>query len=1147
MASRENDLLTLLPLERPKPRKALAAPSPEDVPVLELSAPQPPAAPEAYLSPEPHLPWGQFHHGQGLMGIGGDGSPTPWQRISFEIGGAKFQTVRHGTVIERKADQMKPVKQYIFPNPQTAPSPRDAAPRDAAPRDAAPPAPLTSLVTKEIALLPGPAWAMLPHRGGLIHVTSPDFAGSEVAPDLAGSPAPPAPPPAPPPPPPRAKSVHIPNLSIVQVGRPSPLKGIEQIGIMDIYPKALRKRVPHVNGQEGDWGVFTYNNMPDDQDAMPSPKSFAVDNQIPCDRVFLAPGPFGANNGFMCLFTLDHQPFGWDKLFRIYFGGETPVHPSPQEDPRSHGAGIFCLELYGNGQAILYERSYPADWEANDPYRQDAWASRFSFQWANRELIGKGYQFIWFLPYDRNRIIFMGGALATGMPGGFTLINLLVIIAEVAIDAASHHKQPCYLETPKLSGHSHDHVMTGIGPLRVDMRRDIRTPWQPLRLKFPPTSTLVDAVIELPPGLPDQTPMTFRLDQFNEAGGWIDFHLYNADTGQEIPWDPDQHAFTIPKGTKQAVPYFVFHSDGKDALGNRVAEEDYFATPVLHGYRLTIAGLEVIQIDPWEEVRALKKISVLGPDIHDYMHECAGVSVQDIDDSGHKLRELGRIHTRICLRARDGGFDRSGNAWGNFDADGIPGTLLGVLFEGEVDRRAPPRAHKRGRLQNMGRFLGEGSFGPGIRSRGDNWWRYPAVRQSGMGARLVDCYNYGSDAKGSVLNFWDSADGPEGAGGRTVKTDPKTGRNLPWKVTDALWKLFRVAGCLNEEIDIPDYDTRFIFTHGDDDSKKLQVMPGQRLDQPILQLTRDWLMGSIIREPNARPASATIPGGVVYGMWRFLSPARLAPVDDIFSGLTVLDQDPIRMEFWSASFPRPDHGKRVITAMHALDSFGQDGVPQVIIEDDTFDLWTEPPEANYVRVLGGKQVEPQEGGGKGRKTSSRFDGRYEQELYNYRSLVRDPDHDLRDPNDPSYLDAGLVPLVIADSSLGSQAEVDFVCARYFDFACFARFWGTWRSPLRLIEDTSDRGKMTIRDKDGFPTGEQQPCLVDEQGAPTLRPLRPQDLVGIHVMYPNFPGGPPEPQNWLGLVANCNPESSSVIHKMGMEVLILRTVTETIPR
>lgn len=481
-----------------------------------------------------------------------------------------------------------------------------------------------------------------------------------------------------------------------------------------------------------DWN----SNLGADSTAFPKPTLLSDD--IPMDRVLVSKGTYHANSGWLVGVMIPGGLPGPDTILTFYFGGPADVYPSTAK------GGEFAFSLRGNGVALLDERNAAGAW-----VRRKEWSA---FDPNFQGNLAQLYIKIW--PYDRHTIAFsVMGADGVWAPGaGFTLSGLLITTAGILAGqgAATPHRT-FYRTSPLGAGYEPGHYVTGAGPVRLDVRRDLRTICQIIHLKPPATGTLVDLPFWVPYPFPAGTLITVRAHGYAVEDTGIASKVYNAATNVLLT--------EVGSGTG----IFQSHANQQAyyARFNLTADADQQQTPVLHGYTLDVAGA-VSSLAPVQVTGGnIRQVSVTGPDT-DPSQDTASLEITDPNNALGLLRVRARIPAQIAI------YD---------DAS----ALTTVLFQGEVAQASAKHKGKSGRTWPVA-----------------NWHEY-SCSMVGMWARMAEF------VPTDLQDFSQDPLVPPGPGAVAV----------PWKITEIIREIFRRMGFVAAQLDIPNLDIRLWVGRGE--------------------------------------------------------------------------------------------------------------------------------------------------------------------------------------------------------------------------------------------------------------------------------------------------------------------------------------------
>lgn len=255
---------------------------------------------------------------------------------------------------------------------------------------------------------------------------------------------------------------------------------------------------------------------------------------------------------------------------------------------------------------------------------------------------------------------------------------------------------------------------------------------------------------------------------------------------------------------------------------------------------------------------------------------------------------------------------------------------------------------------------------------------------------------------------------------------PKTEENpngLPYKATDALLTMLGWCGFPSSMIATDEFDLPLrLWSNG---GQELFVEPFAPLDEFIERIARDWLGMRLIFDPAVGD----------YGKWRLL-PAPTAPYTNL---ATFTTKPPVTTRGLVHNINAYDSG--VFAGTRKTSNYG-------FILKGTLQSNVKRLEGNLVIVTGTGFVGEVQGG---QVALQQF--AINVRSYNFLDLASDHEH-YPDPDHPDYI-GHMVPIVVVDPGLTTQDDVDWVCKRVFEVACFSRKRVTFTAPLLFINDASD--------------------------------------------------------------------------------------------
>ena len=469
-----------------------------------------------------------------------------------------------------------------------------------------------------------------------------------------------------------------------------------------------------------------------------------------------------------------------DLILTFYFGGEADIlsPPAGQDEDRKKG-GTFACHFYGDGTAVLYERLL------------NGWTEVGNFRWCEGQA-GTDWKAhkITFLPYSQDRLdIIVPGVEQIRPPhlAGEPRRTLRKARKARAVALSTAEMPVDYLRK---------RTMTGAGPVRLDLRRDLNPYFSIAHLSFPARSLLTDQAFVLPSTFPADAPVYMSLiDGHVPDVCGLSVVLKRADTGATITYVPDATPphWELPDGVRRLKAEFTFNS----SPSRRQA-------PTMKGFTAMVPGKidEIVRVGA--NVPLYNRVSITGPDLTPD-HEMASVEVEDFTNLYPSLRSQGRIPARIWCRWWD--------PWASVYRQTI-------LMQGEI-----PKPRGQGGLGATG-FLPD--------------WRAYALQLVGQWARLADQLNF------SLRKFEKANTLRE----PTLTADPKTGEWPPWRITDMVKEVLLSAGVPEDMQDIADMEIRF-WPAQNKESDLFTLLPTATFVDFLTRLTRDYLGAYLWFDPNA--------------------------------------------------------------------------------------------------------------------------------------------------------------------------------------------------------------------------------------------------------------------------------------------------------
>jgi hypothetical protein len=242
------------------------------------------------------------------------------------------------------------------------------------------------------------------------------------------------------------------------------------------------------------------------------------------------------------------------------------------------------------------------------------------------------------------------------------------------------------------------------------------------------------------------------------------------------------------------------------------------------------------------------------------------------------------------------------------------------------------------------------------------------------------------------------------------------------KITDAVYALISYCGFTDDQIDVPDNPMRFMPREGQSAQDTFCVMPGQEIGQIVVDLLRDYLGWFLVWDGNAGDN----------GMWRAFAP-KTPPYTNLATFYTTKTPGVPQLVNHAKAWGNTETGY-----------WSESGAVNGFIRRKTLETFVKPPEANAVLVIGG-------GTELSGKTGNAI---IAQCLINRDGLNYFPDYVATPTENPDWI-GELLPLLVVDFTLGTQAAVDYFCWRIFHIACHGIKCARFEAPLLLVTDAAD--------------------------------------------------------------------------------------------
>lgn len=293
-----------------------------------------------------------------------------------------------------------------------------------------------------------------------------------------------------------------------------PARGAESlpgIGGGSSGSRVFQKRIPA--------GAAWSQRLESDQTDLPSPAP--EDDLHPMDRIAKTTASFGTGESRHFRFHLPGGSLSSSATAATLYFWDAPGGPSSGE---GHGNGHYALKLGGSGQAKLYESNGAGGWTRRSEFR---WAASTMVSGATHEVhITSGSSM------GRPLILFHFDSIShderkEGSGGGFAVFAKAgrAVSEQGVRDRRSWTYHPPQPEPRTPSS----------GPVRLDVRRDLRPLLQIFQTVYPASGSLLDSPFSFDfipaPGEPIKAEWYGAMPE----GTSLELTLEDADTGEELP------------------------------------------------------------------------------------------------------------------------------------------------------------------------------------------------------------------------------------------------------------------------------------------------------------------------------------------------------------------------------------------------------------------------------------------------------------------------------------------------------------------------------------------------------------------------------------------------------------------------------------
>lgn len=519
---------------------------------------------------------------------------------------------------------------------------------------------------------------------------------------------------------------------------------------------------------------------------------------------------------------------------------------------------------------------------------------------------------------------------------------------------------------------------TGAGKWWLSERVDRRNLWQVSKLTFWVTGTLADLPISLPTS---QSVRTFA---------YAGVEAVPATTVAELPFALTHQI--VRNDTGAVITTSGGSTPPKDVYLSWILTSDTSNTPVLWGYTLSLPPVSNL-LTPGEFACSVTAAHLSGGESNP-QQEQATVEIKDVLDAAPRLRNRGQLSIRVeTLTA---------------PIAGCTDTFPVILFRGTASR---PHGERVGKPVGGGQGMATPAFRSYTITAAGMW-----ERLSRKNLRMAE----------TLKNFvFDPAAPP-----------PTDGLITPWKVTDAITYLLKLAGFPASMIRIADNPIRCRPGIGAPPTEFI-VDPNTDIAQMVVRLARNYLGMFLHFAPNDGTVASD---GSPLGQWVLLGPpADTAPaIWNFVSGPTQAQYDAGGAKLWNLPGAYP--------AKTTASVGNLEGYPV-------------PPEANHILVVTAPDM-------------AKVGGlRIENGMFNPYSYAVPGSSIVPDPDSPHYL-GYFSPLIIADPTLWggdgtlaykqTQDNVDFAVLREFTYACLPRRIQPIHAPLVIALDAETNRRRLLR-------------------------------------------------------------------------------------
>ncbi len=593
-----------------------------------------------------------------------------------------------------------------------------------------------------------------------------------------------------------------------QYHAPSNLKGATDgaaaglvAGVADLF---FDRRVTAGKSYALDPNETADKKLLDDMKKYPQPPPI-LDAILKLDRVIMTQAPAG-KGGFLMRFAVPGNYSSSPEILASSSFGAAYT---------KDGRGYYNLVLRGDGRAELWENS-------------QAFVKRDEWRWCEAARIPSGFHTMRVLPHQGN-FKWIEFRASVNSEAGSVSFGSFGTQSPVP-NQTSTLTHTYIVKEPDFSDMSDPKLIYGVGPLKWDVRRDLRIPVQLSVLHRPANGLLIDRPFSFPLANAKATGIGLTIvsnlpsNQDTQTSTFIRPHLFRADTGDEIlpenGFDGPIWTYKAPLGVSSYFCSFEFLSNDPELA------------PVLWSYRVVKDGVRGVSAPGSFSGGNLREFSTTGPE-RDMTHETAHAVIEDLK------AEMPRLGVRGQLSV-------SADIW-------LSDTVKSNIFRGYAIK---PDGEQRGTVG------GSGIADIGQRVYPSPDWKSYQLMMMGIWVRMMETLT----PFGRVPLVPDFAATPFANGSRPG-----------YKVTDVVRNMLAWIGFAPEQIDVPDNPLPILST-GADDASSQYLQPLQPVLTIAAQLLKDYLGWWLVWDGNAGNGGMIRARGPQIAPYRNLANFCTAPI-----------------------------------------------------------------------------------------------------------------------------------------------------------------------------------------------------------------------------------------------------------------------------